>query len=134
MQKLIIWSRVQEHKSSQRYQKQLFRVMKKYCFDTSGISNPLEMMPEDIYDSMWAKVTGVIITGCIAVTKEIYDEMKHIPGQIGVCIKSNEAQMLLEVGKKGWNWEPYVKCAEEMQISHEPSSRNTTEALKGRFA
>jgi hypothetical protein len=91
--------------------------MKKYCFDTSGISNPLEMMPEDIYDSMWAKVTDVIITGCIAVTKEIYDEMKHIPGQIGACIKSNEAQMLLEVGKKGWNWEPYVKCAEDMQIS-----------------
>ena len=25
--------------------------------------------------------------------------------------------MSLEVGKKGWNWEPYVKCAEDMQIS-----------------
>ena len=27
--------------------------MKKYAFDTSGISNPLESMPEDIHESLW---------------------------------------------------------------------------------
>ncbi|MGH8783422.1 hypothetical protein [Paraburkholderia sp.] len=60
-------------------------------------------MPEDIYDSMWTTVKFVISTGSIAVTKEIYDEMTHIPGQIGDCIKSNEAQMVIEVGKTDWN-------------------------------
>jgi len=29
------------------------KFMKKYAFDTSGISNPLESMPEDIHESIW---------------------------------------------------------------------------------
>jgi hypothetical protein len=27
--------------------------MKKYCLDTSGLSNPLEFMPEDIHVTLW---------------------------------------------------------------------------------
>lgn len=42
--------------------------MKRYCFDTSGISNPVETMPDDIFESLWLKVIAVIEAGEIAVT------------------------------------------------------------------
>jgi len=71
--------------------------MKKYCFDMSGISNPLEAMPEDIHRSMWAKIKAIFASGQIAVTKEIYDEMTHIPGSVGDCIRDNEQKLVLEV-------------------------------------
>src|SRR5580704_19617184 len=58
--------------------------MKKYAFDTSGISNPLESMPEDIHESMWGNFkTKILPSGIIAVTQEIYDEMGSIPGSVG---------------------------------------------------
>ncbi len=41
--------------------------MKKYAFDTSGISNPLESMPEDIHESMWKNFKEKILpSGIIA--------------------------------------------------------------------
>jgi hypothetical protein len=92
--------------------------MKRYCFDTSGISNPLETMPEDIHDSMWKKLHDIIAAGAIAVTKEIYDEMIHIPGDIGTCIKKNKDKMLLEVNKGDWNWKAYVAASKAMIVTH----------------
>lgn len=93
--------------------------MKKYCFDTSGISNPLETMPEDIHDWLWRRVRILIEVGAIAVTREIYDEMVHIPGMVGDCIKGNRDHMVLEVGDKGWNWELYVDHVRALQITYQ---------------
>src|SRR5262249_19409221 len=71
---------------------------KKYCFDTSGISNPLETMPEDIHESAWTKIKACIEGGMFAVTTEIYDEMIHITGTVGECIGAKEAALVLEIG------------------------------------
>jgi hypothetical protein len=78
--------------------------MKKYCFDMSGISTPLELMPTDIRVTMWTNVEAILASGEVAVTKEIYDEMIHIPASVGDCIRKCEAQLVLEVehlGNKG---------------------------------
>ena len=78
--------------------------MKKYCFDTSGISNPLELMPEDIHASLWNGFKAKCLQpGIIAVTQEIYDEMPHIQGSVGQCIKDHKADLLMEVGDD-WDW------------------------------
>jgi hypothetical protein len=78
--------------------------MKRYCFDTSGISNPLEAMPEDIHQSMWGGFkTKCLESAIIAVTQEIYAEMEHIPGTVGQCIRDNKANLIMEVGED-WDW------------------------------
>lgn len=82
--------------------------MKKYCLDTSGISNPLESMPADIHESMWTKVIEILKSGCVAVTPEIYDEMIKIPGIVGDHIRSNKDKLILEVNKGDWNWSSYL--------------------------
>lgn len=92
--------------------------MKKYCFDTSGISNPLESMPEDIHESAWTKIKGCIEGGMFAVTKEIYDEMTHITGTVGECIRASEAALVLEIGEGGWDWDSYTRHVTRMQDGH----------------
>src|ERR1035437_2760427 len=93
--------------------------MKKYCFDTSGISNPLESMPEDIHESMWSEFkTKCLESGIIAVTAEIYEEMECIPGSVGVCIKDHKAEMLQEVGGDGWDWNSYIDHTNRMQDTY----------------
>src|SRR5437867_2155348 len=91
---------------------------KKFCVDTSGFSNPLEFMPEDIHESVWAKVMDIIGKGQIAVTMEIYEEMILIPGALGNCIKAHKAEMLLEVSKGNWNWQSYVVLTAAMNKTH----------------
>lgn len=92
--------------------------MKRYCFDTSAISNPLEFLPEDIHGWLWVRVCETIESGVIAVTTEIYEEMTHIPGMVGECIKANRNNLLLEVGHSGWSWGAYVASASTLQITH----------------
>lgn len=92
--------------------------MKKYCFDTSGISNPLESMPEDIHDSLWNGFkTKCLQSGIIAVTQEIYDEMEHIQGSVGQCIKDHKADLIMEVGDD-WDWGTYITHANKMEDTH----------------
>ncbi len=92
--------------------------MKRYCFDTYGISNPLEFMPEDIHGWMWDRMIDFIQSDFLAVTKEIYDEMTHIQGRIGDCIRNSEELMVLEVNKGDWDWEVYVRHVADMQRRH----------------
>jgi hypothetical protein len=92
--------------------------MKKYCFDTSGISNPLETMPEDIHASMWTKVVEIFESGSVAVTTEIYEEMVLVPGMIGNCINGHKEQLLLEINDDGWDWPHYVECSNGLIIAH----------------
>lgn len=92
--------------------------MKRYCFDTSGVSNPIETMPEDIHKSMWLHVTGVFAAGAVAVTTEIYDEMVRVPGAIGSCIKANKSSILMEVNEGTWNWKSYLDHSVRMNTAH----------------
>jgi hypothetical protein len=46
--------------------------MKKYCFDTSGLSNPWLELPDDIFASVWDQVIDRIEGGMIGATAEIY--------------------------------------------------------------
>ncbi|MFZ3352801.1 MAG: DUF4411 family protein [Xanthobacteraceae bacterium] len=92
--------------------------MKKYAFDTSGISNPLETMPEDIHESMWRGFKAKCLeSGIIAVTQEIYDEMVHIPGSVGQCIKDQKDNMLMDVGGD-WDWGAYITHTNKMEDNH----------------
>ena len=91
---------------------------KKYCFDTSGISNPLETMPEDIHESAWTKIKACIEGGMFAVTTEIYDEMVHITGTVGECIRANKAALVLEIGEGEWDWDSYTGHVTRMQDEH----------------
>ena len=91
---------------------------KKYCLDTSGISNPLESMPEDIHAVLWSKISKVISAGKIAVNTEIFDELSHINGLIGDCIKANCHNLLIEIGNVDWDWASYLKNVERMTITH----------------
>jgi Domain of unknown function (DUF4411) len=92
--------------------------MKKYCLDTSGLSNPLENMPEDIHSTLWQRIAGIIMAGGFAVTKEIYDELFHLPGSIGDCIRSNSNLMLLEIGDDAWDWNAYIRHINRMKDDH----------------
>jgi uncharacterized protein DUF4411 len=92
--------------------------MKKYCLDTSGLSNPLEFMPEDIHPAMWAKVAALVTGGTFATTVEIYEELKHLPGPIGECIKDNDAVLQMEIEEPDWDWHTYLSHYEEMKARH----------------
>ncbi|MGO7226717.1 DUF4411 family protein [Rhizobium leguminosarum bv. viciae] len=89
--------------------------MIKYCFDTSGISNPIETMPEDIHISLWDAFCGQLHGASVAVTKEVHDEMCHIPGTVGSVILACKAAMIFEVGDDAWDWPTYVNHAVRMQ-------------------
>jgi hypothetical protein len=93
--------------------------MKAYCLDTSGLSSPLEFMPEDIHPTIWGKISELIAEGKFAVTAEIYDELTHLPGAIGECLKANNAQLQLEVEEEDWDWPTYVAHYEEMKTKYE---------------
>jgi hypothetical protein len=45
--------------------------------------------------------------GTFAVTIEIYDELKLLPGPIGECIKANDDALQMEVGEEDWDWATY---------------------------
>ncbi len=89
-----------------------------YCLDTSGLSNPLETMPEDIHSTLWLRIAQIIVSGKFAVTKEIYDELALLPGSIGACIQKNCSALQLEVGDDDWDWESYVQHADRMRVAH----------------
>jgi len=66
-------------------------------------------MPEDIYPSLWTQVSDVILSGHIATTQEIYEEMCHIPGQFGDLIIKNRELIVLEVADITWDYRGYIE-------------------------
>jgi|SRR5579872_7307309 len=92
--------------------------MKKYCLDTSGLSTPLEFMPEDIHPTIWAKIAELITAGTFAATTEIYEELKHLPGPIGDCLKANAANVQMEIEEEAWDWQTYLTNYAEMEARH----------------
>lgn len=91
---------------------------KAYCLDTSGFSNPLETMPEDIYPILWSRIAKIIVAGRFAVTKEIYDELVNLPGPVGICIQKNCPALQLEVGDADWDWATYVGHINRMRSTY----------------
>lgn len=94
-------------------------MIKRYCFDTSGITNPLESMPADIHGSMWAAFRLMVEHGLVAATAEIYAEMCHIIGPVGQCLTDCKSEVLLEVGDPEWDWKTYLQYAAQMQVTHQ---------------
>jgi hypothetical protein len=92
----------------------------RYCFDTSGLSNPRETQPEDIYESLWDFVRSIIESRTIAVTKEIHDEMCHINDGLGEFIAEREELMVFEVAKGDWDWERYINEANTLVDKYRP--------------
>jgi len=93
--------------------------MKKYCLDMSGFSNPIQAMPEDIHVSLWAQLCDRIRSGIFAATTEVYEELTHIPGDLGQCIRDHEAEIKLEVGSGDWNFEDYLAIYDGLNPKYE---------------
>lgn len=93
--------------------------MKRYCLDTSGFSNPIQGMPEDIYVSLWTQIRDLVKAGCFAATAEVYDELIHIPGEVGRCLKDHEAQIKLEVGSGDWDYTSYLAHFDALHPKYE---------------
>lgn len=91
---------------------------KLYCLDTSGLSNPLENMPEDIFPVLWARICVEIENGKFALNREIYDELTHLNGPVGDCIKRCKHNLILEIGEGDWDWEDYLAHVERMRVQY----------------
>src|SRR5262245_10387567 len=93
--------------------------MKRYCFDTSGLTNPLETIPEDIHVSIWRQVREVLESGQVAVTTEIYAELSLLRGQMGLCIAQHKAELIMEVGDVCWNLKDYTGHSNALVAAYE---------------
>jgi hypothetical protein len=109
--------------------------VKEYCLDMSGLSTPLEHMPEDIHTVLWTEVAKLVESGKFAVTTEIYEELENLPGQIGECIKGNRQNLQLEIEDSDWDWQTYLGHVERMRtvyanvISENNGNRKNTIGL-----
>ncbi len=95
--------------------------MKKYCFDTSGITNPLHTVPEDIHPTLWNRIARLIESGNIAVTAEIYGELKgtvHSP--IGEVIDTHQSGLVLEVAQGDWDDTVYIRETSRIIQQYKP--------------
>ena len=89
--------------------------MPKYCLDTSGFSNPLETLPDDIHMTMWEKVKAVINAGDICFNVEIQQELKSINGSVGESLAGCADKCMLEVGDDSWDWKTYLANYEALK-------------------
>ncbi len=105
---------------------------KKYCMDTSALSNPLQAMPPDIHKSMWAAIVGQIEGGIIAVTSEIYSELLAFDVDMpNNCIADNRKKLLLEVGHASWEWASYARLLSHLLDKyHDYLSENQNNSRK----
>jgi Domain of unknown function (DUF4411) len=99
--------------------------MKKYCLDTSGFSNPIQGMPEDIYVSLWTQVCDRVKAGYFAATAEVYEELILLPGDVGQCLKDHEAEVKLEVGIENWDFQSYLAHFDALHPKYEPFINGT---------
>lgn len=75
-------------------------------------------MPEDIHSSLWSQVAKLVDGGKFAVTTEIYEELIHLPGTIGDCIRNNKENLQFEIEEEHWDWESYLAHVERMRESY----------------
>lgn len=99
--------------------------MKKYCLDMSGFSNPIQSMPDDIYVSLWTQICDRVRAGHFAATAEVYEELTHIPGDVGQCLRDHEAEVKLEVGAGSWDYQSYLAHFDALHPKYEPFINGT---------
>ena len=77
-------------------------------------------MPEDIpvYAPLWVELTEYVLTGQVATTWEIYQEMCHIPGAFGDCVRANKGLLVMEVGDSTWAFSHYISHYKRMQMQY----------------
>lgn len=77
-------------------------------------------MPEDVpyYRPIWECVIAAIEAGKIGVTPEIYNELCHITGEIGECIRSSKDKLLMEVDDPSWDGRGYIAQFNRMSKDH----------------
>ncbi len=103
---------------------------KKYCLDTSGLSNPRMVLPDDIFVSVWNHVYLMIELGAFAVTKGIFSELEMIEGGMGKFISENRKMMLMD--RDGdWNEGEYLSIFEDFKERYR-SVLSTPEVRKRR--
>lgn len=90
----------------------------KYCLDTSGLSNPVVDLPEDIHTTLWPRVISTIQSGVFCWNVEIGNELALIPGAVGASLKACNGSSCLEVGKGSWPWKDYIDLNKKWQVSH----------------
>lgn len=94
--------------------------MKRYCLDTSGFSTPHIQLPEEVslYRPIWDCVIATIESGVIGVTAEVYEELCHITGDVGECIRASKSKLLMEVDDPSWDGAGYIAHFNRMQKVH----------------
>lgn len=92
--------------------------MHKYCLDTSGISNPILDMPQDIYISLWNKVKSKLEDGVFCWNVEIDEELKSVFGDVGDCLKACRSSCCFEVGMGDWPWNEYISLVNDWKDTY----------------
>jgi Domain of unknown function (DUF4411) len=91
----------------------------------SGLITPIQGMPEDIHVSLWGQICDRVKAGIFATTAEVYDELTHIPGDVGQCIQDHEAQIKLEIGSGDWDFAVYLAHFDHYHSKYEPFINGT---------
>jgi hypothetical protein len=91
----------------------------------SGLITPIQGMPEDIHVSLWGQISDRVKAGIFATTAEVYDELTHIPGDVGQCIQDHEAQIKLEIGSGDWDFAVYLAHFGHYHSKYEPFINGT---------
>lgn len=94
--------------------------MHKYCLDTSGISNPIMDLPEDVHVTLWQKVQKCVTDGLFCWNKEISKELDSIYGQTGDCLRACNGSCCYEVGSGSWAWQGYITTFDAMRLKYTP--------------
>jgi len=81
----------------------------RYCLDTSGFSNPLMEMPEDIHKTLWPGVIAKVQTEIFCWNFEIGKEMQSIQGKVGEALSNCNGTCCYEVDKGNWDWAEYIE-------------------------
>ena len=94
--------------------------MHKYCLDTSGFSNPLMTMPEDIHKTLWLNVVAKVKSKIFCWNPEIAEEMFSMFGMIGDALRSCNPSCCYELGKGNWDWNTYLKTNDLWKEEYRP--------------
>lgn len=90
----------------------------KYCLDTSGLSNPLMEMPEDIHKTLWASILSTVRAEIFCWNDEIAKEMASIPGMVGATLKGCNGSCCYEINKGSWDWSLYLTTINAWRVEY----------------
>lgn len=85
----------------------------KYCLDTSGLTNPLMDIPEDIHLTIWPNIIKKIREKIFYWNVEISEEMEFIKGNVGTELKDCKETCCFEIEKGDWDWPRYIEINNE---------------------